>query len=81
MDQFTRRIVGFGVNTGDVDGMALCRMFNTATSTTHAPKYLSSDHDPLFTYHRWTANLSILGVYKIKSIPYVRDNPNVTPLF
>ena len=33
MDQFTRRIIGFGVHSGDVDGVALCRMFNTAIST------------------------------------------------
>ena len=28
MDQFTRRILGFGVHAGTVDGVALCRMFN-----------------------------------------------------
>jgi hypothetical protein len=31
MDQWTRRIVGFGVHRGVVDGVALCRMFNHAT--------------------------------------------------
>jgi transposase InsO family protein len=30
MDQFTRRIIGFGVHNGMVDGVALCRMFNRA---------------------------------------------------
>jgi putative transposase len=30
MDQFTRRIIGFGVQRGVVDGLALCRMFNRA---------------------------------------------------
>ena len=30
MDQFTRRIIGFGIQTGIVDGTALCRMFNHA---------------------------------------------------
>ena len=70
MDQFTRRIIGFGVHPGDVDGVALCRMFNTATSTQGAPLYLSSDNDPLFRYHRWQANLRILEIRKIKSIPY-----------
>jgi len=30
MDQFTRRIFGFGMHAGDVDSEALCRMFNTA---------------------------------------------------
>ena len=29
MDQFTRRIIGFGVHAGDVDGPSLCRLFNT----------------------------------------------------
>jgi len=32
MDQYTRRIIGFGVHAGNVDGTALCRMFNDATS-------------------------------------------------
>jgi len=70
MDQFTRRIIGFGVQAGDVDGVALCRMFNTAISTQGTPHYLSSDNDPLFRYHRWQANLRILEIKKIKSIPY-----------
>ena len=70
MDQFTRRIIGFGVHAGDVDGMALCRMFNTAISTGSAPKYLSSDNDPLFLYHQWQANLRILGADEIKTVPY-----------
>ena len=70
MDQFTRRIIGFGVHAGDVDGMALCRMFNTAISTGSAPKYLSSDNDPLFLYHQWQANLRILGANEIKAVPY-----------
>ena len=48
MDQFSRRIIGFGVNVGDVDGIALCRMFNSEISTMGMPRYLSSDNDPLF---------------------------------
>ena len=70
MDQFTRRIIGFSVHAGDVDGVALCRMFNSAISTMGTPKYLSSDHDPLFTYHQWAANLRILDIDEVKSIPY-----------
>lgn len=38
MDQFTRRIVGFGAHVGDVDGIALCRMFNSAISTQCVPQ-------------------------------------------
>jgi transposase InsO family protein len=70
MDQCTRRVIGFGVHAGDVDGVALCRMFNTAISTKGVSKYLSSDNDPLFQYHRWQANLRILDVDELKSIPY-----------
>jgi putative transposase len=70
MDQFTRRIIGFGVHAGGVDGIALCRMFNTAISSRGAPKYLSSDNDPLFLYHQWQANLRILGADEVKSVPY-----------
>jgi len=70
-DQFTRRIIGFGVHSGFVDGVALCRMFNKVASTRGLPHYLSSDNDPLFLYHRWQANLRILDVQEIKSVPYV----------
>jgi transposase InsO family protein len=71
MDKFTRRIIGFGVHTGDVDGIALCCMFNKAISRRGIPQYLSSDNDPLFQYHRWKANLRILDVVEIKSVPYI----------
>jgi transposase InsO family protein len=72
MDQFTRRIVGFGVHAGNVDGTALCRMFNHAISSQGAmPKYLSSDNDPLFLFERWKTNLRILDVAEIKTVPYV----------
>jgi hypothetical protein len=70
MDQYTRRVIGFGVHAGDVDGVALCRMFNSAISTKGAPKYLSSDNDPLFLYQQWQANLRILGADEIKTVPY-----------
>src|SRR5205823_3500782 len=44
MDQYTRRIIGFGIHAGVVDGRALCRMFNRAIRLRTLPKYLSSDH-------------------------------------
>jgi len=65
-----RRIIGFGVHAGDVDGITLCGMFNSAISTKDAPKYISSDNDPLFLYHQWQANLRILGTDTIKALPY-----------
>ena len=63
--------VTVGGQAGDVDGIALCRLFNTAISTQGVPHYISSDNDPLFRYYRWQANLRILDVTEIKSVPYV----------
>jgi putative transposase len=71
MDQFTRRIVGIAVRRGVVDGVALCRMFNRAIHMQTLPKYLSSDHDPLYRFHPWQANLRVLEVQEIKTVPYV----------
>jgi len=71
MDQYTRRIIGFGMNARIVDGVSLCRMFRQASRGQPAPKYLSSDNDPLFRFHQWQANLRILEVQEIKTVPYV----------
>jgi transposase InsO family protein len=70
MDQFTRKIIGFSVHKGDVDGIAICCMFNKIISGLPLPKYISSDNDPLFTFHRWQANLRVLDLEEIKSVPY-----------
>jgi putative transposase len=69
IDQFTRRIIGFAVHAGDCDGIAYCRMFNQIIAGNLLPKYLSSDNDPLFLFHRWKANLRILEIDELKSIP------------
>lgn len=71
MDQCTRRIVGFGIHAGIVDGRALCCMFNHAIRGHATPKYLSSDNDPLYRFHQWQANLRVLCVSEVKSVPYV----------
>jgi putative transposase len=70
MDQFTRRVIGFGVHSGIVDGVALCQMFGRAIRWHSLPKYLSSDHDPLYQFHQWQANLRVLEVTEIKTVPY-----------
>jgi len=72
MDHYTRRIFGFGIHAGVVNGEALCRMFRQAIrGVTTFPRCLSSDHDPLYRFHQWEANLRILGVREIKTVPYV----------
>jgi putative transposase len=69
LDQYTRRIIGFSVHAGDCDGIAYCRLFNKIISGKKPPKYLSSDNDPLYLFHRWQANLRILEIDEIKSVP------------
>jgi hypothetical protein len=71
MDHYTRRIIGFGIHVGVVNGEALCRMFKQAIRSASLPKYLSSDHDPLYRFHQWEANLRILGVTATKTVLHV----------
>ena len=71
MDQFTRRIIGFAVHAGALDGPAVCRMFNSIIGGSKSPRYLSSDHDPLFRFRQWNANLRIFEVTEVKTVPYV----------
>jgi len=71
MDQFTRRITGFAIHAGNVNGMVLCQMFNQVIAGKSPPRYLSSDNDPLYEYHRWQANLRVLDIDEIKTVPHV----------
>jgi transposase InsO family protein len=81
MDVFTRRIIGFGVQAIAVDGPALFRMFNQAISGQGLPNRLNLDHDPLFQFHRWQANLRILGIESVPTVPNVPvSNPFVERL-
>ncbi len=76
MDQFTRRLVGIGVQGGAITGGDLCRMFNAATHGQGTPRHLSTDHDPLFEAYLWRANLRILEIDEIKTVPYApRSHP------
>jgi hypothetical protein len=36
-----------------------------------SPKHISSDHDPLFSFHRWKATLRILEVTEVKIVLYL----------
>jgi transposase InsO family protein len=46
-------------------------MFNAAIHGQGIPRPLSTDHDPLFEAHRWVANLRILEIDEIKTVPHV----------
>jgi transposase InsO family protein len=72
MDQFTRRIIGFAVQSGSLDGAAVCRMFNEILAGKDVlPLHLSSDNDPLFLFRQWQANLRILELTEVKTVPHV----------
>ena len=70
MDQYTRRIVSFAVHAENVDGSTLCRMFNEATSNHGWPERISTDNDPLYRYRQWKANLRVLDIEEVKSLPH-----------
>ena len=46
-------------------------MFRRAIQGQALPKYLSTDHDPLYRFHQWQANLRVLEVMEINTVPYV----------
>jgi len=46
-------------------------MFNHAIVKQTVPKYVSTDNDPLFRFHRWLADLRILDIEKVKTVPFV----------
>ena len=81
MDQCTRRIIGMAIHAGNPDGPAICRMFASIRPSHLKPKHLSTDHDPLFRYLQWKANLRLLEIDEIKSVPEVpRSHPYIERL-
>ena len=70
--QFTRRMVGFGVQGAIVDGSVLFRTLNRAIRGPTTPRYLTTDNDPWYRFHPWQANLRVLEVREIKTVPDVR---------
>jgi hypothetical protein len=60
LDQCTRRIAGFGVHRGVVDGVTLCQMFNRAIGRQAAPTSMNSSMPYLavkaFRFDRLHAN-------------------------
>ena len=46
-------------------------MFNDAMAGGGIPKRLSYDHDPLFQFLQWKANLRILGIAPVTTVSHV----------
>jgi len=70
IDVNTRQLIGFATHAGDVDGLTACRLFNRILAGRSPPRWISTDNDPIFTYHRWKANLQVLGIDEVKTVPY-----------
>jgi putative transposase len=73
MDQYTRRIIGFSVHKGNLNGSTACFMLNKIVGEKGCPKYLSSDNDPQFKYWLWKASLE--DYYKIEELKSVPSTP------
>ena len=71
MDHHTRRIIGFAVQPMVLDGSAICRVFSEKMKGREGPKRLSSENDPLFQFHQREADLLILEIETVKSVPYI----------
>ncbi len=71
MDHFSRQIVGISVHKGPLAGENICQMFAKIVIQKHLPKYLSTDHDPLFRYFQWQANLRVFEINEIKTVSEV----------
>ena len=68
------------MHRGVVDGVALCRMFNRATCGQRCPP-TSVRTMIRVPVHQWQANLRILNIREIKTVPYVpRSHPVVERL-
>lgn len=71
MDVYSRRIIGFAIRACKaIDGEQLCCMFNQMIQGCPTPKRLSRDRDPLFKFHRWLSNMSILEIEEVFGPPY-----------
>ena len=55
----------------NLNGLSACLMFNKIIAEKNLPQRSSSDNDPIFQFHRWKANLRILEIEEIKSLPYL----------
>ena len=46
-------------------------IFNRAIRGQSSPNYLTTDNDPLYRFPQWQANLRVLEVAELKTVPYV----------
>jgi putative transposase len=71
MGQFTRRIIGFGVHSGRVHGVALCRIFIERFAGTVCQNTSARTIIRCIDSTNGRLNLRVLEVTEIKTVPYV----------
>ena len=69
MDVYTRRLVGFGVERGNIEGSAVCRMFNRAIAGQACRNMSAPIMIRCFGFIDG-ANLRVLAIEEVKSVPY-----------
>ena len=68
MDVYTRRIVGFGVEATNLDGIRVCRN-SGSLSVERCLRVRCAIAWLNIRFHRWRANLRVLEVDEIKTLP------------
>ena len=68
MDVYTRRIVGFGVEAANLDGIRVCRN-SGSLSVERCLRVRCAIAWLNIRFHRWRANLRVLEVDEIKTLP------------
>ena len=71
MDQFSRRLSASACSVAPPQASTSAACSMPQFTGQGAPRHLSTDHDPLFEAHRWKANLRILEIDEIKTVPHV----------
>jgi putative transposase len=70
MDQFTRRIMCLASTAASLTEWR-CAGCSASDSRHGLPKYLSTDHGPLYRFHQWRANLRVFEITEIKTVRYL----------
>jgi len=75
MDQFTRKVLGFGVNRFDPDGPSIVKMFIQATKGfSRDDRRVSRDNHLLFKSNRWQSAMDIYDITEIPSVPFTPES-------
>jgi hypothetical protein len=66
---FPRPMMGFGIQIYEVNGLVFNGMFNGIIAVVDESRCISTDRDPVSEFHRSRANLRILDMEEITTVP------------